>query len=161
MERYYLKDYLRVLIENRLLIESNDLSEFLENKIYGVSCNSNDVIKDSIFICKGNSFKSDYLKDAVKRGAIFYLSEKIYDVNIPCILVNDVRRAMAVVTNLFYENSKETLNIIGITGTKGKSTTAYYVKYILDEYAKEKLENDTGIISSITTYDGKNNDYSL
>lgn len=159
MERYYLKDYLKVLKDEKLFVEFDGN---FDSKIYGVSCNSNDVVKDSIFICKGNNFKVDYLKDAIKKGVIVYLSESKYDdIDIPCILVSNVRRAMAVVTNLFYESAKDNLNIIGITGTKGKSTTAYYIKYILDEYAKENNLHDTGIISSITTYDGINNDYSL
>ena len=161
MKRYFVKDYLELLKKENLLLNYEELEKELNDKVYGVSCNSKNVIKDSIFICKGISFKIDYLEDAIKRGAFIYLSEEKYDVELPCILVSDIRKAMAVVTNLFYENSKDNLDIIGITGTKGKSTTSYYIKYILDEYAKENLIKDTGIISSIKTYDGKNNDYSL
>ena len=43
--------------------------------------------------------------------------------------------------------------MIGIGGTKGKSTTAYYIKSILDNYMKEKGLPDTAILSSIDTYD--------
>ena len=161
MERYVLEKYLKELKEKDLILNYQDLVDYLNEKIYGISCNSIEVVKNSIFICKGNNFKEDYLKDAVKKGAIFYISEKEYDVNIPCILVSNVRKALAIASNIFYEDAKDSLNIIGLTGTKGKSTTAYYIKYILDEYAKENGMHDTGIISSINTYDGKFNDYSL
>lgn len=161
MERFILKKYLKELNKDNLILNYEEIEKYSNEKIYGISCNSNDVVKNSIFICKGNNFKEDYLKEAVEKGVIFYLSEIKYDVKVPCILVSNVRKAMSIVSSLFYENAKEDLNIIGITGTKGKSTTAYYIKYILDEYAKENLLHDIGIISSITTYDGKFNDYSL
>ena len=43
---------------------------------------------------------------------------------------------------------------MGITGTKGKSSTTYYLKYIFDEYLASKKKPESGVISSIDTYDG-------
>ncbi|MFZ2539646.1 MAG: UDP-N-acetylmuramyl-tripeptide synthetase, partial [Oscillospiraceae bacterium] len=45
--------------------------------------------------------------------------------------------------------------LVGITGTKGKSTTAYYIKYVIDEYMQSLRQKPCGIVSSIDTYDGK------
>lgn len=162
MEKFELIRYIEELEKENMILNKDDLLEYYHTKIYGVSCNSAKVNKESLFICKGASFKKDYLCDAIKKGACVYISQTKYDdISIPCLLVSDIRKAMAIVTNIYYCNSRDKLNIIGITGTKGKSTTAYYIKYILDEYAKENLKKTSGIISSIKTYDGKNNDYSL
>ena len=44
--------------------------------------------------------------------------------------------------------------MVGITGTKGKSSTTYYLKYIFDEYLSARKRPESGVISSIDTYDG-------
>ncbi len=161
MEKYELKKYIDKLAEEKILLNKDELKNILGRKVYQISINSTNVVKESMFICKGASFKEEYLKEAISKGAFVYVSEKRYTVNACCILVSDIRKAMAICSNIYYNNSKDKLNIIGITGTKGKSTTSYYIKYILDEMSKESLGKLTGIISSIKTYDGKNNDYSL
>ena len=161
MEKKYLEEYIKELKNKNILENGDGIHEINKKLVYGISCDSKEVVKQSIFICKGASFKSEYLEVAKNKGAFCYISDRKYDCNIPCILVSDIKKAMAIVSNIYYNEAKEKLNIIGITGTKGKSTTAYYIKYILDEYAKENLKKNTGIISSIKTYDGKNDDYSL
>lgn len=161
MEKYELKKYVEKLDEEGILLNKNELTDILKRKVYQISINSTNVIKESMFMCKGNSFKEEYLKEAISKGAFVYVSQKRYTFDAYCILVSDIRKAMAICSNIYYNNSKDKLNIIGITGTKGKSTTSYYIKYILDEMSKENLGKLTGIISSIKTYDGKSNDYSL
>ena len=44
--------------------------------------------------------------------------------------------------------------MVGFTGTKGKSTSAYYLKSVLDAWQAGQRRGETGVISSIDTYDG-------
>lgn len=117
-----------------------------------VSCDSREVVPGTLFVCKGAHFKAEYLRSAAQLGAFAYVSETPYpEAGLPCIRVNDLRQAMARLAVMYYNDPSSKLKVIGITGTKGKSTTAYYLKYILDGYL---APGRCGVISSIGTYDG-------
>lgn len=142
------------------LLEAGLIKEYRMNEktpVAFISYNSNDIQKNTLFICKGAHFKPEYLTSAVEKGAICYLSEVKYETDSDYILVHDIRRAMGIIVNHFYNNVWEQLHLIGITGTKGKTTTAYFVRYILDEYLKSQGKPLSGVISSIDTYDGIEN----
>ncbi len=125
-----------------------------ERRIEYISCNSGDVRPNTLFLCKGAHFKAEYLADAMSKGAVAYIAEKRQDCDGDCVIVDDVRRAMALTADFFYGHAWDKLSLVGITGTKGKSTTAYFVKYILDEAMRAQGKKETAIISSIDTYDG-------
>ncbi|MFV0394784.1 MAG: Mur ligase family protein [Coprobacillaceae bacterium] len=152
-ENYSLERYLEILNENDLVVDTNiqDINQIVKY----LSCNSKDVETGTLFICKGLHFKEQFLKDAMKQGSICYVSDKKYDIEAPCIIVKDIRIAMAYLSDLFYHSSWKNLNLVGITGTKGKSTTSYFVKYILDAYLESLKKQKSGIISTIHTFDGK------
>ena len=119
-----------------------------------VSYDSREVVPGTLFFCKGAHFKREFLDQAVRQGAIAYISSKPWDVDLPGILVKDLRPVMAPLADLFYGHPSGALKVIGLTGTKGKSSTAYYLKSILDVHLAGRSES--GIISSIDTYDGVN-----
>jgi len=154
MERYALEVYIEKLQGEKLLLRHTCTLDTVKTQVNHVVYDSNKTVRNTLFVCKGAGFKEAYLRDAEKKGAFAYISEVEYDVSIPCILVNDVKRALALVASTYYGNPGAKLGLIGITGTKGKSTTAYYIKYILDEYMRDQGLPETGIISSIDTYDG-------
>lgn len=154
MKTYAVCKYIDRLREEDILISSNvdDVNELVKS----ISYNSKDVNVGTIFVCKGTGFKKSYLEDALKRGAKFYVSEVDYAVSIPSIIVKDIRKAMYLIANIYYDNPWNELNIIGITGTKGKSTTLYYIKSILDTYLKRQGKITSGYTSSVDFFDGKN-----
>lgn len=156
MKKNKLKNYIQILKKENLLIEENISNDLNEEIIENVTYDSRDVMKNTLFLCKGAKFKIEYLEKALNDGAIAYVSEEQYKIkDKPYIIVNNIRRAIVILSALFTDYPNEKINMIGITGTKGKSTTSYYIKYILDEYMKDLNKNETAIISSIDTYDGK------
>lgn len=160
MERYALEEYMQKLQENNLLLHHNCTRETGIKVIRNLAYDSNKAALNTLFVCKGTGFRESYLNAAIDKGAIAYISETDYNKNIPCILVNDVKKSLSLAAAIFYNNPAEKLKLVGITGTKGKSTTAYFLKYILDEYLRDEKKPEAGIISSINTYDGVINEES-
>ena len=127
-----------------------------EKTVTGLTYNSKEVSEGTLFICKGAAFRREYLQDAADRGAVAYVSHEMYpEVSLPVILVSDIRPAMPILAACFFERPAEHFRLTGITGTKGKSTTAYYLKAILDDYLSSQGKGESGVISSIDTYDGR------
>ena len=156
--KHLLKEYIKALEASALVAGSTDeagLDEASEKTVHHITYDSNDMQFGTLFVCKGAHFKEEYLLQAIEKGAFCYVSEKKYEnAGVPGILVGDIRKAMPVIANLFYDSSWKNIHMIGITGTKGKSTAAFFLKFILDEYADEMKEPETAILSSIDTFDG-------
>lgn len=109
---------------------------------------SSEVTPSSLLICKG-AFKDTYMADAVSRGLTYYVADHAFDTahagDAQAIIVTDTRKALAVIAQAFFGFPENELTTIGITGTKGKSTTTYYAHSILNEYFKNKV----ALISSV------------
>ncbi len=149
-----LKDYVELFKNNGIEAKIN---ADLDMDISYVSYNSQDIKAGTLFICKGAHFKSEYLLDAINKGAVCYIADK--DMGVPCasIIVDDVRATIPLIANLYFDNAWDKINLVGITGTKGKSTTTYFMRYIFDEYMKAEGKKPSGVISSIDTFDGVEN----
>ncbi|NVL89709.1 MAG: UDP-N-acetylmuramoyl-L-alanyl-D-glutamate--2,6-diaminopimelate ligase [Desulfobacterales bacterium] len=80
--------------------------------------------------CDGN----DYIEDAVEKGAVAVLTEKVWSgpSSVSVVQVEDARLALAALSSTFYRDPSRELCIIGITGTNGKTTTAYFLESILN-----------------------------
>jgi UDP-N-acetylmuramyl-tripeptide synthetase len=155
MKKHSIEEYVQLIESNDLLIYHDLPRDMAKKTVATVAYNSHKVGPDTLFICKGLGFKEEYLDMAIRNGAIMYISEVNYHKPIPCLVVNDIQKTLSLVSNLYYNYPWKNLTLIGITGTKGKYTTSYYVKYIVDEYSQDRGQAAAGIISSIDTYDGK------
>ena len=74
----------------------------------------------------------DFASDAVARGAVALVVERPLDLGVPEVQVEDVRAAMAQIAARFYGDPTETLQVVGITGTNGKTTSAFLTRALLE-----------------------------
>ena len=147
-----IREYIKLLEEKELIVSYYNMESVMDKEVNFLSYNSKDIKKDTLFIVKGANFKKEYLDEAVKNGVFAYNSENNYDKDFPCIIVKNSTKALAVLSSLYFGYPNDKLNVIGVGGTKGKTTVTYYLKYIFDELKDNKK---CAFISSIDTYDGK------
>src|SRR4051794_33254165 len=74
----------------------------------------------------------DFARDAVARGASALVVQRPLDLGVPEVLVEDVRAAMARIAARFYGDPTAELRVAGITGTNGKTTTAFLTRALLE-----------------------------
>jgi len=125
-----------------------DRSIFVPSLVQQVTNNSRLVSDNSIFVAiKGAAFDGhNYISDAIARGAktVVYSSsvESVDGVNY--IRVSDAYRAYALLAECYYDFPSRNFNLSGITGTNGKTTTAFLLKEILCS-----AKSDVGLISTV------------
>jgi UDP-N-acetylmuramoyl-L-alanyl-D-glutamate--2,6-diaminopimelate ligase len=87
-----------------------------------------------LFFCVPG-FKSDghdFAPDAVRRGAVALVCQRPLGLGVPEVIVDDVRAAMGPAAARFYGDPTADLDVVGITGTNGKTTTAFLVRHLLE-----------------------------
>ncbi len=105
-----------------------------EVQITGLAYSSRSVSEGTLFFCVPGftSDGHDFARDAVERGAAALVCERPLDLGVPEVVVEDVRAAMGPGAARFYRDPTSELRVVGITGTNGKTTTAFLVRELLE-----------------------------
>ena len=103
-------------------------------EISGLAYDSRAVAPGELFFCV-SGFRSDghdFAAQAVARGAAAIVAERALDLGVPELLVESVRGAMGPIAARFFGDPTADLRVVGVTGTNGKTTTAYLVRALLE-----------------------------
>ena len=130
----------------------------LDLDIQNVESNSKKVTKNTLFVAiRGFDFDGHkFVEEAISNGATAVMLDMNADLKglkipetVTIIIAEDTRVGLAVCACNFYGNPSRKFKLIGITGTKGKTTTTYMLKSIL-----EKAGHKVGLIGTIENYSG-------
>jgi len=89
----------------------------------------------ALFFCVkgGTSDGHDFAADAISRGAAALVVERWLDVDVPQVLVPSVRAAMGPFSSVFFGSPASQMEVVGVTGTNGKTTTTFLLESIFQE----------------------------
>ena len=128
----------------------------LDIEISGIENNSQNVKKGYLFVAI-QGFSTDghqYVESAIQNGAVAIMIQegcnlkgvKIPD-NVTVVMAKDTREGLAIVSDNFYDHPSRKFKLIGVTGTKGKTTTTFMLKEIFEKAGKK-----VGLIGTIAIY---------
>lgn len=125
----------------------------LDTEVSGLYYDSRKVTNGSAFICLSGTQVDghDYIKSAIEKGATTIIIEK--DVEVPkdvtVVKLPNTRKNLSLLAINYFDNPASKLTMIGITGTKGKTTTSWMIKNILEEDGHK-----TGVIGTMGVFIG-------
>ena len=126
----------------------------LEQEIQGIESNSKKIEKGFLFIAINGFDVDQYIGGAIEKGATAVMVEEGCDLKalaipegITIVMARNTREALAICSSNFYGNPSRKFKLIGVTGTKGKTTTTFMIKEILEKAGKK-----VGLIGTIATY---------
>jgi UDP-N-acetylmuramoyl-L-alanyl-D-glutamate--2,6-diaminopimelate ligase len=117
--------------------------------IRGLAYDSRQVKPGDVFIAlKGlTAAGADFAADAIRRGAVAVVADRPADpaATVPWFVVPDARAAMASLAAEFYGHPSRLMQVVGITGTNGKTTTAYLLRAVFESAGKK-----CGLLGTVT-----------
>lgn len=129
---------IRTLIDNINYIELVNMDDVSE-EIRGISYNSKKTKPNDIFICLTGEHVDghEYAEEAIANGACVCVVERRLNLDAPQIVVSDTSEAIAQIADLFYASPSKKLNVIGVTGTNGKTTVTHLIQKIYEANGEE------------------------
>ena len=115
-------------------------------EIAGLAYDSRTVEPGTLFFCVPGQ-RSDghqFADRAVERGATALVVERLLDVGVPQVRVADARAAMASIAVRFWDDPTARLRVAGVTGTNGKTTTAFLIRHVLESQGTR-----TGLLGTV------------
>ena len=117
-------------------LDYKDLANFKNVEVTGISYNSKTTKPGDIFVCLTGEYTDghEYAPNAIENGAVALLVEHKVDAGkTPQIIVSSTRHKIADIADRFYSSPSKGINLIGITGTNGKTTVTHLIQKILEE----------------------------
>jgi UDP-N-acetylmuramoyl-L-alanyl-D-glutamate--2,6-diaminopimelate ligase len=117
-----------------------------EVEISGLAYSSRSVAPGTLFFCVPG-FRADghdFAPDAVARGAVALVCQRPLELGVPEVIVDDVRAAMGPAAARFYGDPTGELEVVGVTGTNGKTTTAFLLRHLLEAGGRQ-----TGLLGTV------------
>jgi len=113
--------------------------EDYDEEVKGVSYNSKKTKKNDIFICLTGEHVDghEYAEEAYNKGALLCVVERRLNLDAPQIVVESTARAIAQISSIFYAESSKKLNIIGVTGTNGKTTVTHLIQKLYEAFEQK------------------------
>lgn len=120
-------------------------------EIASVACDDRQAGPGTLFCCVPGFTRDghDFAPSAVERGACALLVERPLGLGVPEVVVDDVRAAMAPAAALANGSPTASLEMVGITGTNGKTTTAYLTRSLLEASGRQ-----AGLVGTVETITG-------
>jgi UDP-N-acetylmuramoyl-L-alanyl-D-glutamate--2,6-diaminopimelate ligase len=119
--------------------------------IRGLAYDTRQVGAGTLFFCVPGFTRDghEFAPEAIERGAVALIVERPLNLGVPEVEVDSVRAAMGTVAARFYGDPTSALQTIGVTGTNGKTTTAFLVRAILEADGRQ-----TGLLGTVTSVIG-------
>ena len=117
-------------------LDYKDLINFKNIDITGISYNSKTTKKGDIFVCLVGEHTDghEFAANAIENGAAALLVErKVEGTKVPQVVVSSTRHKIADISDRFYSSPSKGINLIGVTGTNGKTTVTHLIQKIFEE----------------------------
>ena len=111
----------------------------IRDDIEGISYNSKKAKAGDVFVCLTGEHVDghEYAEEAFSNGAILCVVERRLNSDIPQVVVNSTEEMIARISDLFYSSPSSKLNVIGVTGTNGKTTVTHLIQQLYEAFEQK------------------------